>query len=159
MSETGQLRIAVGCDLAGAEVKAAVVEELRAAGLRVLDHSPDPALDYPDVAEIVARAVAEGMVERGVLICGTGIGMSISANKVVGVRAALCVDSYTARMSREHNDANVLCLGGRTLDPERAREILVAWLQPDASNEERHVRRRDKVRSIEQNGLRERSPA
>ena len=142
--------IAIGADLAGADVKEALRLELEATGVEIRDFSPSPADDYPDVAEAVARAVALDDVDRGVLVCGTGIGMSISANKVEGVRAALCADPYSARMSREHNDANILCLGGRTIGSGAAVEILRAWLTAGPSHEERHVRRRAKVDGIEQ---------
>jgi len=149
MSKPAPVRVAVGCDQAGVELKAVVIEELLAAGFQVQDHSEDPALDYPDAADAVARSVAGGQAHRGVLICGTGIGMSITANKVEGVRAALCADPYSARMSREHNDANVLCLGGRTLGSGPARDIIRAWIEAPVSSEERHVRRRDKITAIE----------
>jgi ribose 5-phosphate isomerase B len=143
--------VAIGVDAAGVVMKEAILGELRAAGAEVRDFSPSPADDYPDVAEAVARAVAADDAERGILICGTGIGMSISANKVEGVRAALCADPYSARMSREHNDANVLCLGGRTIGIGAATEIVRAWLGAGPSDEERHVRRRGKVDGIESN--------
>jgi ribose 5-phosphate isomerase B len=141
--------IAVGCDEAGLELKNVLVKELHAAGVDVRDLSPNPALDYPDAAREVAGEVSEGRADQGILVCGTGIGMSITANKVLGVRAALCPDPYSARMSREHNDANVLCLGGRTIGPGAATEVLRAWLGGKPSAEERHVRRRDKVSSVE----------
>jgi ribose 5-phosphate isomerase B len=142
--------VAIGADQAGVGIKDLLRQELEAAGLQVEDLSPRAGeLDYPDVAERVARAVATSHANRGVLVCGTGIGMSITANKVDGVRAALCPDPYSARMSREHNDANVLCLGGRTIGPALATEILKAWLDVDASQEERHVRRRTKVADLE----------
>jgi ribose 5-phosphate isomerase B len=142
--------IAIGCDQAGVAVKEVVRQELEAVGVQVQDLSPpEGEQDYTDVAERVARAVAGARAERGVLVCGTGIGMSITANKVDGVRAALCADPYSARMSREHNDANVLCLGGRTIGSGAATEILRAWLGSNPSTEERHVRRRAKVADIE----------
>ena len=144
--------IAVGCDEAGLELKNLLARELDAAGVQVEDLSPSPAVDYPDAARAVAGAVAEGRADQGILVCGTGIGMSITANKVVGVRAAMCADPYSARMSREHNGANVLCLGGRTLGSGTAMEILRAWLAAQPSVEERHVRRRDKVSSLERGG-------
>lgn len=144
--------VAVACDQAGSEIKQAVIDELETAGVEVRDLSPDPALDYPDAAQQVATAVSGGEADQGILVCGTGIGMSISANKVPGIRAALCSDPYSARMSREHNDANVLCLGGRTLGVATAIEILRAWLQANPSTEDRHVRRRQKVDTIERNG-------
>lgn len=141
--------IAAGCDEAGLELKNLLVRELRAAGVEVEDFSPDPALDYPDAARDVAGAVSDGRAQQGLLVCGTGIGMSITANKVPGVRAAVCADPYSARMSREHNDANVLCLGGRVLGSGAAAEILRAWMAAQPSGEERHIRRRDKVSSLE----------
>ena len=150
--------VAVGCDHAGIEVKAAVAAELQAAGAEVRDFSLANAAadDYPDVADEVARAVASGTADYGVLVCGTGIGMSITANKVGGVRAALCWNPFTARMSREHNDANVLCLGGRTTTPEAARAIVQEWIAAAPSTEERHVRRRAHVSAIERRGQGER---
>ena len=141
--------IAVGYDQAGLDLKNLLARELDAAGVQVEDLSPTPAVDYPDAARAVAGAVAEGRADQGILVCGTGIGMSITANKVVGVRAAMCADPFSARMSREHNDANVLCLGGRTMGSGTATEILHAWLAAQPSVEERHVRRRDKVNSLE----------
>src|SRR3990172_12338471 len=109
------MRIVLGCDHAGWELKESLKEWLIQHGDQIQDfgtHSPD-SVDYPDYAAQVAEAVANGKAERGVLICGTGIGMAMAANKVPGVRAALCSDLYSARMAREHNDANVLTLGGR----------------------------------------------
>lgn len=141
---------AIGFDQAGAALRDVVRQELEAAGIEVQELSPPSGeLDYTDAAERVARAVASAEAGGGVLVCGTGIGMSIVANKVDGVRAALCADLYSARMSREHNDANVLCLGGRTIGTGAAMEILRAWLNTDASPEERHVRRRAKVTRID----------
>lgn len=145
--------IAVGSDQAGVGIKDVVRQELEAAGVQVEDLSPPAGeLDYPDIAERVAIAVATNEAHQGVLVCGTGIGMSITANKVDGVRAAVCADPYSARMSREHNDANVLCMGGRTIGPGLAAEILKAWLNADASQEDRHVRRRAKVADVERSG-------
>jgi ribose 5-phosphate isomerase B len=106
-------------------------------------------VDYPDVAQQVGSAVATHEAPWGVLVCGTGIGMSIAANKVAGVRAALCTDSYSAQMAREHNDANVLCLGGRTHDPESAIPILRTWMEAEASRDERHERRRQKLATLD----------
>src|SRR5262249_54129128 len=110
-------------------------------------HSTE-SVDYPDYAAQVAEAVANQKVERGLLVCGTGIGMAIAANKVPGVRAALCPDLYTARMSREHNDANVLTLGGRLMGRDMALDILRIWLE-SAFTGERHQRRVDKIGDIE----------
>lgn len=141
---------AIGFDQAGIVLRDVVLQELEAAEMVVQELSPPPGeLDYTDAAERVARAVASGEASCGVLVCGTGIGMSITANKVEGARAALCADPFSARMSREHNDANVLCMGGRTIGIGAATEILRSWLSSDPSQEERHVRRRAKVSEIE----------
>ena len=142
--------IALGSDHAGFQLKEALKAWLIEEGYQVVDygtHSPDP-VDYPDYAAQVALAVGDQKVERGVLICGTGIGMAITANKVPGVRAALCSDLYTARMSREHNDANVLTLGGRLMGPEMALDILQMWLETDFAGG-RHSRRVDKITDLE----------
>jgi ribose 5-phosphate isomerase B len=142
--------IALGADHAGFELKEALKAWLIDAGYQVLDfgtHSPE-SVDYPDYAAQVAEAVADHKVERGVLICGTGIGMAIAANKMPGVRAALCSDLYTARMSREHNDANVLTLGGRLMGREMALDILRMWLETEFLGG-RHQRRVDKIDEID----------
>ena len=142
--------IALGADHAGFELKEALKAWVIDQGYQVLDygtHSTD-SVDYPDYATQVAEAVASQKVERGVLVCGTGIGMAITANKVPGVRAALCADLYTARMSREHNDANVLTMGGRLMGPEMALDILKMWLETDFAGD-RHRRRVDKITDLE----------
>ena len=142
--------VALGADHAGWELKEALKAWLMDAGCQVLDfgtHGPD-SVDYPDYALQVAEAVTVGKVERGVLVCGTGIGMTIAANKIPGIRAALCGDVFTARMSREHNDANVLALAGRLTGRESGLEILRAWLDtPFAGG--RHARRVDKIGEME----------
>jgi ribose 5-phosphate isomerase B len=143
--------VALGADHAGFELKESLKSWLIEQGYQVLDfgaHAPD-SVDYPDYAVQVAEAVADRKVERGVLICGTGIGMAITANKIPGVRAALCSDQYTARMSREHNDANVLTLGGRLMGADMAVEILSLWLTTEFAGD-RHQRRLDKIAAIEQ---------
>ncbi|HET7874054.1 MAG TPA: ribose 5-phosphate isomerase B [Methylomirabilota bacterium] len=142
--------IALGADHAGFELKESLKSWLIEHGYQVLDlgtHSHD-SVDYPDYAAQVAEAVADGKVERGLLICGTGIGMTITANKVPGVRAALCSDLYTARMSREHNDANVLALGGRLMGAEMAEDLLKTWLETDFAGG-RHARRVEKIAQLE----------
>ncbi len=152
--------IALGADHAGFELKEALKGWLIAQGYQVLDygtHSTD-SVDYPDYAAQVALAVADQKVERGVLVCGTGIGMAMTANKVPGVRAALCSDLYTARMSREHNDANVLTLGGRLMGPEMALDILRMWLETDFAGG-RHQRRVDKIADVERRQSRHRASA
>jgi ribose 5-phosphate isomerase B len=142
--------IALGADHAGFELKEALKSWLIEHGLQVVDfgaHSAE-SVDYPDYAGQVAEAVAARKVERGVLVCGTGIGMTIAANKVPGVRAALCGDGYTARMSREHNDSNVLALGGRMMGREMAVDILARWLETEFAGG-RHQRRVDKIAGLE----------
>jgi ribose 5-phosphate isomerase B len=124
------LKLALGSDHAGFELKQSIAQYLREKNIQFEDfgaHSSDR-VDYPDYAVKVARAVAAGKFTAGILICGTGIGMSIVANKIRGIRAALCTSEYMAEYSRRHNDANILCLGGRILSPEEARRITEAWL-------------------------------
>jgi ribose 5-phosphate isomerase B len=143
--------IALGADHAGWELKEEIKAWLLERGVELLDfgtHSPDP-VDYPDYAAQVAEAVMAGKAERGVLVCGTGIGMAMAANKVPGVRAAFCPDLFTARMSREHNDANVLALGGRLMGRELALEIVEMWLRAEFQGG-RHARRVGKLSEIEQ---------
>jgi ribose 5-phosphate isomerase B len=144
------LAIALGADHAGWDLKEALKGWLLESGYQVHDfgtHSPDP-VDYPDYAGSVAEAVGEGRAQRGILVCGTGIGMAMAANKIPGVRAAVCTDPYTARVSREHNDANVLALGGRLLGRDLAVEILRVWLEAGFSGG-RHARRVDKIGLLE----------
>ena len=144
------LSVALGADHAGWELKEALKSWLMEAGYQVLDfgtHSPD-SVDYPDYAQQVGEAVAVGKVDRGVLVCGTGIGMTMAANKIPGVRAALCGDAFTSRMSREHNDANVLALGGRLTDADLGRDILKVWLETDFAGG-RHARRVNKIMELE----------
>lgn len=137
------MRVAIGFDHAGVSLRDTVLACLEDVGAEVLDFGVDSAerVDYTDHAFGVAEAVSEGRADRGVLCCGTGIGMSLAANRVRGVRAAVVSDVYSARMSREHNDANVLCLGGRVVGPGLAEEILALWLRTEFSLGESHVRR------------------
>lgn len=127
------MRIAVGCDEAGLPLMEVIREQLKGKGIELLDfgvHSTDP-VDYPDIAAQVAESVANHQVERAVLICGTGIGMSITANKIPGVRAALCHDTYSAERARKSNDAQVITMGARVIGPELAKSIIDAWLASD----------------------------
>lgn len=147
------MHVAIGADHGGYELKQQIVEFLIAQGHQVQDcgtHSPE-SVDYPDFAVLVARAVAGGEAERGILICGTGIGMSIAANKVQGARAAVCTNCYMARLSRQDNDANVLCLGGRVLGPGLALDIVQAFLSSEFAGG-RHARRVDKISTLEKQG-------
>jgi ribose 5-phosphate isomerase B len=144
------MKIALGSDHAGFELKEhlrAYLAELKVDTLDLGTYSED-SVDYPDVAVKVAEKVARGEVERGLLICGTGIGMSIVANRFAGVRAALCHDLYTARVSREHNNANILALGGWLIGKGLAREILKVWLQSEFQGG-RHARRIRKIAALE----------
>ena len=143
------MRICIASDHAALTLKAALVQFLSEAGHEVHDQGPhdETSVDYPDYAEKVSRCVAKGGAERGILVCGTGIGMSIAANKVPGVRAALVHDPFTARLAAAHNHANVLCLGGRMLAPAYGCELVATWL--DTPFEPRHLRRLDKITRLE----------
>ncbi len=145
-------RIGVASDHGGKELKQLIAEFLKTKGYEVVDYGvaidSDKSVDYPDYAEVLARDVAADKVERGVLICGTGIGMSIAANKVAGIRAALVWDEFTARMARAHNDANILCLGARVINHHRASDFVSLWLDT-AFEGARHKSRLDKIHQIE----------
>jgi len=147
------MKIAIGSDHRGFEVKRRIIAVLQQMGHEVLDLGPAAreSVDYPDYAIPVALAVAEGRAQRGVLICGTGIGMCIAANKVKGVRAAPCHDSITAEMSRRHNDANVLCLSADLLGEELIERMLRIWLETEFESG-RHARRVEKITRFEQQG-------
>jgi ribose 5-phosphate isomerase B len=140
------MKIAIGSDHRGWEVKRRLVVLLQQEGHQVMDLGPEgrDSVDYPDFAFRVAEAVSKGEVERGILICGTGIGMTIAANKVAGVRAAPCHDSITAEMSRRHNDANILCLSADLLGEELIERMVRIWLTTDFEGG-RHARRVDKI--------------
>jgi ribose 5-phosphate isomerase B len=145
------MRIAVGADHAGFEMKRDLVPALRALGYMLDDlgtHSM-AAVDYPDCAEAVAGALREGRADRGLIVCGSGAGVSIAANKFPGVRAAVCHDTYTAHQAVEHDDLNILCLGARVIGIALATEISTAFLTARFSGEERHQRRLDKILAIE----------
>lgn len=142
------MRIAIASDHGGFKLKNELVGLLREReGITVEDLGPatDASCDYPDAAHALAKGVVSGKHDRGILVCGTGVGMSISANRHRGIRAVVCSDTYTARLSRSHNDTNVLCLGERVVGKGLAWEIVTAWLDEEASPDERHVRRRAKI--------------
>ena len=147
------MRIALGSDHAGVELKAHVAQALEDRQLAFQDFGPstNAPVDYPDYAASVAKAVASGQFDRGILICGTGVGMAIAANKVPGIRAALVNDASGARLCREHNDANILTLGARTLSVEQALSIVQVFLETQFEGG-RHKRRVDKIHAIEQTG-------
>ena len=145
------MRIAVGADHAGFALKEQVAADLSLAGHDVIDlgtHSTAP-VDYPDSAEAVGNAVREGKAERGVLLCGSGVGASAAANKLPGIRAAICHDGYSAHQGVEHDDMNVLVLGGRIIGPALALELVRAFVAARFSGDERHVRRLAKVKALE----------
>jgi ribose 5-phosphate isomerase B len=144
------MRIAIGADQGGYELKQPIAEFLIAEGHEVSDLGIYrlESVDYPDIAALVARAVAAGEAERGIIVCGTGIGVSLAANKVRGIRAALCTDCYMARMAREHNDAQVLCLGGRVLGIGSALDIVRVFLTSTFLGG-RHARRVAKISALE----------
>jgi ribose 5-phosphate isomerase B len=145
------MKIGIGCDHAGLELKNEILTLLKDLGFECVDfgtNSPQ-SVDYPDFGEKVSEAVSSGGVERGILICGTGIGMSIVANKFPHVRASLCNELFTARMSRLHNDANILVLGGRIVGKDLAKEIVRTWISTPFEGE-RHCLRLKKINLIEE---------
>ena len=154
------MRIAIGADHAGFMMKEELAAEIRKLGHDLLDvgaHRANPTDDYPDFAEAVGKALMEGKAERGVLICGSGVGVSVAANKMPGIRAAVCHDAYSAHQGVEHDDMNVLVLGSRIIGPELARELVRTYLAARFSGEERHCRRLAKVDEIEHRYLASRS--
>jgi ribose 5-phosphate isomerase B len=149
------MKIAIACDHGGFPLKAAVIETVRALGHEPLDLGTDSAasVDYPDYAEKLGRAIQQGEAERGILMCGSGVGASIAANKMRGIYAAICHDTYSAHQGVEHDDMNVLCMGARIIGVEPAKEIVTAFLGArfvgNDPGEERHARRVKKVRMLE----------
>ena len=145
------MKLAIGCDHGGFDLKTIVIAYLKEQGHEVKDYGcyDKSSIDYPDYVFPVAEAVVRGEFERGIVICTTGIGVSIAANKVLGVRCALVTDEYSARMTRDHNDTNMLALGANVTTPERAKGILDIWLNTSFSHGERHQRRIDKISTYE----------
>jgi ribose 5-phosphate isomerase B len=147
------MRVAVGADHAGFALYDMAIEEARRLGHEAVGMnppgSPRPDDDYPDFAELVAAGVTERGCQRGILICGSGVGAAVAANKIPGIRAGLCHDTYSAHQGVEHDNVNVLVLGGRVIGPELARELIRAFLTAQFSGEARHQRRLDKVNAIE----------
>ncbi len=146
------MRIVIASDHAGFELKSILTDHIRQLGHTVIDagtHNADP-VDYPDFAEAVGNAVRAGQADRGVLLCGSGVGASVAANKIPGIRAGLAHDEYSAHQGVEHDDMNVLVLGARVIGGEVARELVERFLAARFTGEERHVRRLAKVKAIEQ---------
>lgn len=146
------MRIALGADHAGYPLKQHIARYLAESGYTVFDlgtHS-DESVDYPDFAAAVARAVVDGRADRGIVVCGSGAGACVAANKVKGIRAAVAHDTYTAHQGVEHDDVNVLCLGSRVIGEAVAEELVRAFVEATFSNEERHVRRLAKVNALDE---------
>ena len=139
--------IAIGCDHGGYELKTEIIRHLEESKLEYKDFgcNSTEAVDYPEYARAVAEAVVSGEADKGILICGTGIGISIAANKIKGIRAAVCTDCFTAEATRLHNDANILAMGGRVVGPGLAVKITDTFLDPEFSGEERHKNRISKI--------------
>ena len=145
------MKIVIGSDHAGFQLKVAMGDLLRSLGQEVLDvgaFNENPS-DYPDFAEAVGRAVLDGKAERGVLVCGSGVGASVAANKVMGIRAAVCHDTYSAHQGVEHDQMNVLVLGSRIIGVKLAEELVKAFLAAKFTNEDRHIRRLNKIKVLE----------
>jgi ribose 5-phosphate isomerase B len=145
------MKVAIASDHRGYHLKERIISLLKAKGHVVIDDGPssEESVDYPDFAALVAKKVSADEVDRGILICGTGIGMAISANKFPGVRAAACADEVTARLSRQHNDLNVLCLSGDLLSPRITEQLVAIWMET-AFEGGRHERRVEKIRQLEE---------
>ncbi|WP_438348804.1 ribose 5-phosphate isomerase B [Paenibacillus sp. FA6] len=149
------MKIALGTDHGGVRLKQDIINVIQQLGHEVVDVGCNctDSVDYPDYALPVCEMVVAGEVDRGILVCGTGIGMSIAANKVTGIRCALAHDVFSAKATREHNDTNVLALGERVIGPGLAGEIVKEWLVTEFSGEERHVNRVNKIKLIEERNL------
>jgi RpiB/LacA/LacB family sugar-phosphate isomerase len=151
-----QMRIVLGSDHAGFEMKRALLADVQALGHEILDvgaYDEKPS-DYPDFAEAVGLAVREGRADRGILTCGSGVGVSVAANKIPGIRAAVCHDVYSSHQGVEHDDMNVLVLGSRVIAIELARDLVRSYLGARFSGEARHVRRLEKVKKLESKYMR-----
>ncbi|MBI4640326.1 MAG: ribose 5-phosphate isomerase B [Candidatus Tectomicrobia bacterium] len=146
------MRIVVAADHAGYPLKQTIVDDLKAAGHEVTDlgtHDPSQPDDYPDFAQLVCEAIRSGQAQRAIVVCGSGVGVTVAANKFPGIRAGLCHDHYSAHQGVEHDDMNVLCLGARIIGQEPAREIVQTFATAQFTGEERHARRLTKVQEIE----------
>lgn len=151
-----KLKIALAADHAGYDLKQVLAKDLRDQGYEVLDlgtQEPEKPADYPDFAELVGEAIRTNRADRGILVCGSGVGVCVAVNKIPGVRAGTCHDTYSAHQGVEHDDMNVLCLGARILGVEVAREVLKAFVGAKFSGEERHRRRLGKILSLEKRFL------
>ncbi len=145
------MKIAIGSDHAGLELKNTVAKDLQRVGHEVIDLGTytSEAVDYPDYAAKVGRAVVDGSAERGIIVCGSGVGASVAANKLHGIRAGLCHDVYSAHQGVEHDDMNVLVMGGRVIGTATGMELARAFVAAEFTNEERHIRRLRKVQALD----------
>ncbi|HEY7356356.1 MAG TPA: ribose 5-phosphate isomerase B [Ktedonobacterales bacterium] len=153
--EEQAMRVAVGMDHGGYPLKEFILEELRKEGHEAIDvgaFNLDPSDDYPDFSRAVGEAILSGQAERGVLVCGSGVGAAVAASKMKGIRASVCHDHYSAHQGVEHDNMNVLCLGARIIGPELAADLIRAFLAAQFSGEPRHVRRLKEVGEIEEAG-------
>ena len=148
------MKLAIGCDHGGIELKMEIVKHLEERGIEIVDFGIKEyqSVNYPEIALPLAKAVASGECDRGILVCGTGIGMSIAANKVKGIRAAVCSDHFSAKFTRLHNDANILCLGGRVIGPGVANEMVDLFIDTEYEGG-RHATRVQMITDIENNNL------
>ena len=149
------MKIAIACDHGGFPLKAGLIDVLEAEGHEVIDlgaHEYDAADDYPDFARYIGQAIQHGQADKGVLLCGSGVGASIAANKLHGVRAAVCHDTYSAHQGVEHDNMNIICLGSRIIGSELAAELVRAFAHAEFSGEDRHCRRLDKGNAMEEAG-------
>ena len=155
MTNTLPIRVALGGDHAGFRLKTAVAERLAPLVSLLIDCGTDSeaSCDYPDFAVSVSRQLVQGKADRGIVVCGSGVGVSVAANKIPGIRAAICHDTYSAHQGVQHDDMNVLCIGGRIIGSELAFEIIEAFLKAKYEPQERHARRLEKVLEIERLGL------
>jgi len=150
------MKIVIASDHAGFDYKTILFKEIQERGFDITDmgtRNPELPDDYPDYAVIIANSIINKQADRGILICGSGVGVSVAANKFKGIRAGVCHDTYSAHQCVEHDNANVLCIGERVIGIELAREIVFAFLHARFSNEERHVRRLEKVNAIEDKNM------
>ena len=148
------MRIAVTCDHAGYPLKDEILNLLESIGQEIIDlgtFDQEP-VDYPDSAEKAGKAIINGLADRAIIICGSGVGVCIAANKIKGIYAGTCHDTYSAHQGVEHDNMNVLCLGARIIGPELAKEIVKAFVNANFSNEERHIRRVNKIHELENKG-------
>ena len=146
------MKVAVGFDHRGVKLRRRVLEDLESLGHEAVDlgtDQPEPRIDYPDKAREIGEAIVEGRAERGILICGSGVGASVAACKIPGIRAAICHDAYSAHQGVEHDDMNVLCLGSEVVGPELAADLIETFLKAEFDGGDRYVRRLEKIKEME----------